>query len=91
MVLFITIYKHMISTTIFFFKSLLGSKACHYSVIYYTDSVAEDICFFHGMCRKYHSSVAFFYFLEDCPQLSSRFWIKTCCWLIKEDDLWVGH
>ena len=50
-------------------------------------SIAEDICFLHGMGSEYHGPIiCFLAFLKDVPKLSSCLWVQACCWFIQEDD-----
>jgi len=82
---FLAVNEQVVSSTVQVFKSLLGANAGENTVVNYTNTRAEDVCFFHGVSGQHHGSVAVtLAVLQDVPQLTTGVWIKTCGRLVKE-------
>lgn len=78
----------MVSTAIKGLESLLGSNASQDTVVDDGNTIAEDICLFHGVSGEDHSSFTL-EISKDIPKLSPVLWIESGRGLIKIDDLGV--
>lgn len=66
----------MVSSAIERFESHLVPDTPQHTLADDADTVAEDICFFHGMRGKDHGCFASA-LDEDVPELSSVLWVKA--------------
>ena len=87
---FVAVDEEMIASTVKVLQTRLCSKARKNAIVNNTNPIAKNICFFHGMSCKNHSSVSvLFAVLKDVPKLPPSLRVKTSSWLIKENDFWV--